>query len=315
MLCDFTANVKASSFLKIQDWRSDIPHRGISQAYRVVEAGKWHDRFPSEERIQLDYTRFISFYDTSLFPSLQAYRRDQERWDHRLKNVSQEDIANFHQTLDDTLKGEWGVSKSGINWSTLLTIIDQRYSERLDLLRYILASILSRSKGNSRDAMVQAHEHIRDMISHHILESAFPQTTMNLTIKSGPDPDIRWATPVYQECSLAHTQHLSVLSTLTRSETVLLQAVQDTLKEICRVLVGMWAEGVAVGLANSSLGTQLSLDDAQILDSALEDMGSNWKNRTEGLMNWLDWSRWSTCEPACGYEVSFVCEWFTMRHG
>jgi hypothetical protein len=65
-------------------------------------------------------------------------------------------------------------------------------------------------------------------------------------------------------------------------------------KEICRVIVGVWAEGMEHSISNEGFTRS---------ESAQELMKRR-KRLTEELIAWLHWSEWVTCQPACGDEVS-----------
>ena len=46
------------------------------------------------------YLYFVTyFYDTQLTSSLIPIRARQERWDHRMQNISSEDLSAFDQTI------------------------------------------------------------------------------------------------------------------------------------------------------------------------------------------------------------------------
>jgi hypothetical protein len=77
------------------------------------------------------------------------------------------------------------------------------------------------------------------------------------------------------------------------SEKIILQAVHGVSKEICRVLVTTWAEGMEID----------SLELDLIEKASLQGLLRTWKYRVENLMEWLDWSYWRTCRPACAYDV------------
>lgn len=64
-------------------------------------------------------------------------------------------------------------------------------------------------------------------------------------------------------------------------------------KEICRVIVGMWAEGIEHGISK----------EEGFIRSA-QELVIGWKELTEELIASLDWSEWVTCQPAYGDEVS-----------
>src|SRR4051812_12723461 len=89
MLCDFYAGVEVVSFLKISP---AVSLRAMS--YRIVESSSWHKRRPGETRVSLDYSRMVSFYDTTLFPGLQAHRLqlNQDRWDHNIESINPDEI-------------------------------------------------------------------------------------------------------------------------------------------------------------------------------------------------------------------------------
>ena len=62
----------------------------------------------------------------------------------------------------------------------------------------------------------------------------------------------------------------------------------------------MGAQGINTGLhlvdSNSEEGSNLT-DDT--VDTLLED----WRHDVRGLMDWLNWSMWMACDPACNAEV------------
>ncbi|KAF9526534.1 hypothetical protein CPB83DRAFT_770152 [Crepidotus variabilis] len=302
LVCDFTAKLDVASFLKLQSPELGIS-RNTSDSARVLEAGRWHAQYPSEQRIKLDYTRFISFYDTSLFPDLNLHRQGQERWDHRLKDISSDEMITLYRTWNDTFRGEWGVSKSGIDWPTLLMTIEQRYSERLTVLRYILLDLAAERK--VADMLKQSHRHIRDMVLPYLLDSMYESRFTNRPDVSTTMLDLQWASPAFEECATNYIRHLekpSVLSSLSHSEKLILGATRETLTEICRVLVGMWAEGTERGFSMSSSVPAFDEENSSDKTAALQLLAESWRSRTQGLMDWLDWSSWVICQPACSFE-------------
>jgi len=83
---------------------------------------------------------------------------------------------------------------------------------------------------------------------------------------------------------------------MTTSEHLLLKAVEETTKEICRVTTKMWAAGVMSGLDSLfERKPDTELDIIRVFDG--------WRDDTHKLMSWLDWSVWIKCRPACGLEV------------
>jgi len=301
MLCDFSSGVEPISFLNLIPayWEGKPPLPKARPAYHVLEAGTWHNYSPGETRIKLDYSRILSFYDTTLFPGLQALRSGQERWDHNLSRISSDEIETLRRTLDVTLSGEWGNPASGVDWKTLFNVVFDRYAERLELLRYILDGTSVTHEEGVETILKSAQRQMKSMLTPYILHSLYPSPDDLLYNR-------QWAAPVFEQCATTHVRYMersSILSArFTDSERLLLRAVKGVSKEICRVLVGVWAEGVDLGLVDDSEVAVGNLRDDEMLEKVL----TSWKTRIAGLMNWLDWSYWVRCEPACEYNVSVL---------
>ena len=297
MLCDFSAGVEVVSFHHLNARESE---RGnISELlksptlYRAIEDGSWHNHFPGETRIHLNYAGVVSFYDTALFPSLEPLRYNKERWDHRLEGISTEDVETFSKTLGSILDGAWDRPVSGIDWKTLLRTVVERYAVRLQNLNRLLNSTVLDPEADPTLSLKKAHNHMSAMLTPYRLYLASPE------IHSIPKHT--WAIPVFEECSTTHTRYIDSLSQkLTYSERLLLNSTKSVSKEICRVIVGMWAEGMEHPI---SKGGFTRSDSAQ-------ELITRWKGLTEELMAWLDWSEWIICQPACGDEVGPLADVF-----
>jgi len=314
MLCNFTAGIEVVSFhhlvprefghipkgqilihekkKKDNSWNNLNPIV-LPTDFRVIEAGSWHNYFPGETRIHLNYAGVVSFYDTILFPSLNTLRFDKERWEHRLEGISSEDVETLLKTLGSIVEGAWDRPVSGIDWKTFLRVIVDRYMDRLQVLNHLLNSTVLESEADVTLALKKAHSHFSGMLSPYRIYSAPPPPEVHSI------PKFAWAIPVFQACATTHTRYIdsnaSLSQTLTYSEHLLLNATKSVSKEICRVIVGMWAEGLEHTVSKEGLGTR----------SAHEQLVTRWKGLTDELMAWLDWSEWVTCRPACGDEVSF----------
>ena len=289
MLCDFSAGVELVSFHHLTAREKAIENISEPLAFRSIEAGSWHNHFPGETRIHLNYAGVVSFYDTELFPSLIPHRYSKERWDHRLKRISTEDVETFLKTLGSILDSAWDHPVSGIDWKTLLRVVVDRYVVRLQILNRLLNSFILDSEVDHTFSLKKAHNHLSAMLTPYRLYLASPE---NHSI-----PKHSWAIPVFEECSTTHTRYIdsnpSLSQKLTYSEHLLLNSTKSVSKEICRVIVGMWAEG----MEHSILKERFTRSE-----SAREIM-KRWKGLTEELIAWLDWSEWATCQPACGDEV------------
>lgn len=323
ILCDFTAGVKPVSFLNLAAVNMFPPRkpqpkpsgplqppspsptlnttlrlrpstpgfqRRIAPLFRVLESGSWHNHYPGDPRIHLDYSRMISFYDSNIFPSLQVMRAGKGRLNHSLEGVAPSDVLQLQLHLDELLNNDSDIIASGINWASLIKQITQRYAERLELFHYILNSTTSTSEGGAEGAVKQAHRHLTSMLAPYILHTSVPPTDNSASMKVHS-----WAAPIFEYCATTHTSHIETISTpLTYSEKVILEAIQGVSKEICRVLVTTWAEGMETD------AIELDLVETS---SPIQELLKTWKLRVEDLMAWLDWSYWRTCRPACSYEV------------
>ncbi|KAJ6460950.1 hypothetical protein C8R45DRAFT_1028752 [Mycena sanguinolenta] len=315
MLCDFTAGVEVVAMANLASQGRggpggprrrpedvlDQPDNSTIRpfaAFEVLHSGSWHNRYPGDRRITLDLTRLISFYDTSLVPSLIEKRFGLERWDHRLLGISPEDVAAVMARLTDgyTAPPQAG---SGVDWDTLFKVVVDRYDDRMELLRYVLNAT------SDADVLVTAKNAItqlRIMLHPYILHAAVPVPGSK---------DTAWAAPVYKFCATSHTEYIrrSSAARRTASEELLLSAVEEVSREICRVVVGMWAEGVTAGL-----------DDALPMTNPVERDGAalvrRWKASVDALMAWLDWSVWVKCRPECSFEeMCYLPTWPFGRSG
>lgn len=84
---------------------------------------------------------------------------------------------------------------------------------------------------------------------------------------------------------------------MTPSEKVLLSAIRETTREICRVVTKMWGSGVLAGV-DHTMGT-VNVQDVETIQNLMK----MWKKDIDELMAWLDWNTWVKCRPACNPEV------------
>ncbi|KAJ3495352.1 hypothetical protein NLJ89_g10640 [Agrocybe chaxingu] len=226
-----------------------------------------------------------------------------ERWGPRLEGISKEDVDTLHVELKRALEGEWGSTpKSGVDWQAVFSVVSTRYAERLEIVRYLLRSLSTVPRDGMLAGLRQVHRQLTATLRPYLLYSVRPPPRAQTS-------DLQWMVPVWVHCAMTHTRAVEVNTELTRSERLLVRAVRDTSKDICRVLVGMWAEGkihkfdVEESPSSNMKGT------------SLKQLVENWKTRIEDLMAWLDWSIWVRCEPACGYEeMCYMPQWPFFKH-
>jgi hypothetical protein len=182
---------------------------------------------------------------------------------------------------------------SGVDWDTLFKVVVDRYADRLEMVRYVLNGTSS-SSSDDDDALVTAKNaitHFRVMLAPYILRAVVPV------------PDTAWAAPVYNFCATSHTGNIrrsARAGTFTAAERLLLGAVEETNREICRVVVRLWAEGVSAGL-DDALPVPVPVEAAPDVDAPA--LVRKWKAAIDDLMAWLDWSVWIKCRPGCSFEV------------
>ena len=252
-------------------------------------AGSLHNRFPGETRVQLDLARLVSFYDTELVPSLVSIRAGQERWDHRVRDISSEDLSAVKSRLEAVLTRPFGLS-SGIDWKTLIQVMVDRFAQRLELIRYLLNSPAT-NPDEIVDLANKTQTQLRVILTPYLLLSATPADPSNKT-------DLDWTKPVYKLCATIHTDSMKAeLDAMTDSERLLFRAVRGTNREICRVVTRMWAAGVYAGI-DLSLNSKESPDITEVTQ-----VWSSWAEDLNRLVAWLDWSVWVKCNPECSPEV------------
>ncbi|KAG1870659.1 hypothetical protein DFJ58DRAFT_852411 [Suillus subalutaceus] len=289
MLCDFTAGIEVVSFVHITLPRDDrsFPHstsldpNTLIRTYEVLHVGLWHNRYPGDSRIVLDLTGLISLYDTALAPSLISVRAGLGRPNHRVLGISSDDISRVMRKLIEVITRPQPAG-SGIDWKTLIHVIVDRYADRLELTQYLL----NVSSSDPQELLERAK----------LAQTQLPCYAHAISITFHRHPKGR------------HFRHIFIAITklkplMTSSELLLLKAVEDTTREICRVTTKMWAVGVMSGL-DTLFPIELNggLNVAQIMD--------DWRQDIQKLMSWLDWSVWIKCRPACGpEEMCYLSTW------
>ncbi|TFK22762.1 hypothetical protein FA15DRAFT_671198 [Coprinopsis marcescibilis] len=316
MLCDFKNGVEPVSFLNLRPAGTlgppgVPPHERrqgkVSQRlnYGLIEAGQWHNRFPGDTRITLDLGRLISFYDLDMFPSLVEGRLNQERFDHRVAGIDKEDMERLLARVDEVLTSK--PVASGVDWSSLYRVVIHRYADRLELLRYMLNSTGTDSSSRTDKVLHDTHEFVGSMLSPYILNDAQPSNP-----PSQGSPQLSWASPVFELCATTHTKYIKSLP-LTTSERLMLRSVNEVLHEICRVVVGIWAEGIELNLTT---GPDFAGSDSEPWTSSKSaKVRERWHSKVVTLMGWLDWSVWVKCRPACGFEeMCYLPTWPFFRN-
>jgi hypothetical protein len=209
--------------------------------------------------------------------------------------ISAADLAAVKRRLQDVLASGTNIG-SGIDWQTLYRVVVDRYADRLETLQYLLNTTTTENL-HERAPIIQTE--LRIMLTPYLLYTARPNwlsTADSVSYADGRDD--AWTLPVWGACATRHTAHIHRNSgRLTHSEHLLLGALDGTNREICRVLVRMWASGVHAGV--DALLPRQEDPSNPMLSQTLEQ----WRSDANSLIAWLDWSVWVKCQPMCPAEV------------
>lgn len=256
-------------------WRGSA-HSHVSLSFEALNSGMWHNRYPGETRVKIDYSRVVSLFDPALSSLVEA-RIGKSREDFRLDEISEADAGYVQEQLHDMFTRDG--QGSGIDWGSITKVIVDRYGKRLEVLQYILQN--QDQKRNVIEQTAETRSQILIMLTPYMLVSAIPPSSTSPVNPS-------WIDPVVEHCASTHTAWAPE-TLLSRQEKVIKAAVEEVLLRICRVLGDIWVDAFDAEKAG--------VDD-------LERFLKKWQSDVTQLMDWLDWSIWVRCKPACGPEVS-----------
>ncbi|CAE6416940.1 unnamed protein product [Rhizoctonia solani] len=255
-------------------------------AFESIRAGMWHDRFPGESRITLDYSGIVTAYDET-YSSLVYGRQGVPRSKHRLGDISSSDMSRLKSEMEEVLKT--GRPPAAVNWGSVFQDIVNRYADRLDELRHLLG----RSDMAPEEIVANARLKVLVMLTPYMglpqikVDSAQAEqhplrTGSNSANQRGPDDD--WLTRIYSACAKHPTVEFARRRDLTTQEKRLANSIDVVQGAICSSLTAVWTDAFDSG-------------DKPLL---ARHMIAKWKTEVEELMNWLDWHVWVKCDPACG---------------
>ncbi|KAI0043674.1 hypothetical protein FA95DRAFT_1628815 [Auriscalpium vulgare] len=263
------------------NWKGSLPDAG-SITFEALVAGSWHNTAPGETRVRVDYARVVSFYDPALSSLVEA-RRGLPRAGHHLGNLSTADSQKVRAELAEVFARRGG--GSGVDWGSVTRVVVERYADRLELLRYLLAP------ARYPNATEQAA-----LVRKQLLTALAPY----ITVDTVPTADCAksntsWAAPIVERCATTQTGRI-LDHTLTEQERLIRDAVEGTLREACRRLTGMWVE---------------AFDIERETDMRKREVLQAFATEVEELMTWLDWSVWVKCRPECNPDqMCYIPSWF-----
>ena len=256
-------------------WRGST-RSAASVAFETLNSGMRHNLSPGETRIKIDYSRVVSFFDPALSSLVEA-RTSKTREEFRLDEISEIDTKYIRDQLTDIFTRDG--QGSGIDWGSITQVIVDRYGKRLELLQHILQS--PEPERNVTERVAESRSQVLIMLTPYMFTSAIPPNPTGPVNRS-------WINPVVKQCASTHTAWAPE-ALLTPQEKLIKGAVEEVLSQICDVLGDIWVDA-------------FDSEKAGIED--LERFLLKWESDITDLINWLDWSIWLKCNPACGPEVS-----------
>ncbi|OAX32997.1 hypothetical protein K503DRAFT_860042 [Rhizopogon vinicolor AM-OR11-026] len=122
-------------------------------------------------------------------------------------------------------------------------VIIDRYADRLELMQHLLNFTSSDSQELLHRAKL-AQSQLRVMPTPYLLYYTVAPNANTAGANAS-----QWAYPIFKHCAMTHTSKMIVhIHLMTTLEHLLLKAVEETTKEICRVTTKMWATDVMSGL-------------------------------------------------------------------
>lgn len=246
----------------------------VSVGFEAIQAGNWHNRAPGVNGVTLDYAGMVSFFDPK-YTSLVRAREgvDRKRW--RVGNITKEEAGLFTSELQDVLaKKEKG---SGVRWDAIVRGVVERHAGRLEFL----SDWLGDETKNGTYIIEHARRAVLAMLSPYLTVTSIP---------SDHKTNTTWLNPSIHYCSTAFTAHLPV-NQFTPQEHRLKAAVEVVTREICRTIGLVWIDA-------------FDMEDLQD-EGEQRHVLTKWKGHVDGLMEWLGWTEWVQCKPACDQYVSF----------
>ncbi|KDN41395.1 hypothetical protein RSAG8_07510, partial [Rhizoctonia solani AG-8 WAC10335] len=257
--------------------------------FEAIRAGMWHNHFPGESRIILDYSGIVSAYDET-YASLVRGRQGVPRSKHRLGGISTGDMSRLKAEMEEVLKADR--LRAVVEWRLVFQDIVNRYAERLEDLRYLLG----RSDIDPEKVVASARQKILVMLTPYMAPPQSKPNSAQANIEeqqplhtdsysaSRNKPDDDWFTRIYNACAKHLTVEFARTRTLTTQEARLANSIDVVQGAICSSLTAIWAEAFESA-------------DKPLL---ARHMIAKWKTEVEELMGWLDWHVWVKCDPPCG---------------
>ncbi|KZT01204.1 uncharacterized protein LAESUDRAFT_489044 [Laetiporus sulphureus 93-53] len=246
-----------------QGWKGTMP---LTMRDEGMRAAAWHNAFPGDLRVHVDPSGMISFFDPT-FTSLIDSRRSLPREQYRLLNISEADIAAARADIADVFSRSPNAG-SGVDWRGLAQVVQDRFSDRLPYLRYLLHQEVANATAHAAEVRQQ------------LITSLLPYMPRAEVGSPG------WFGEIARGCRASFTERLPT-ARFTKQERLLRNAVDEVLHEVCRVLTMAWREAFDVEEQN-----------VEVVEGLLE----KWRDQVDALIDWLDWPAWLECNPACGVD-------------
>lgn len=97
------------------------PRARQSVGLEALEAGSWHNFYPGENRVQLDASKMVTFYDPALTSLVEARRNTTKRDEHNLSGISDKDLQFALDQISDVMTRKQ--AGSGVDWVPFTRVI------------------------------------------------------------------------------------------------------------------------------------------------------------------------------------------------
>ena len=309
-MCDFEKNAELVSNVKIippsaplrsipgqpvyldpvlpSGWRGS-PRSYASMVFEVIHSGSWQNHRGGEMRFRLDFSRFITFFDPNL-KSLVEQRRGQTREQYRAKGISIPDLESIRSAID-LAYSDWSATGSGVDWGSMIRIIQDRYAQRLELMDDLL-----QRGGDVVEVAIRVREQILTLLTPYISFGAYDDDVRGGRSRAGL---------VAHHCSTTLTKWIAsrLDTSMTPSERLIKASIEEVQREICRVISEIWIDAFAIE------------EESDL--RKLSGLVGEWKAEVRKLMDWLGWPMWVRCSPRCEKprEMCYLPMWPWVQGG
>lgn len=263
-----------------------------------------HRARTAQPHMTLDYSGMISFYNPRL-ESLVESRAGKRMKDHRVwTDISEVDALSALSELDDVLSRE--DKGTGLDWGSVAQDIIEHWGDRLIQLQGLL-----------KNASLTTISDFTEVINATRLLSLTPLnpymspgshingTGWDLFFGSSLPPSPAYSSTAFHRCLLSSTDFLSqpnIRIHITPQEALLRTSIEAVLHRLCLDIGDIFAESYELAL--------VPVPDSGDMKAKVTE----WKNRIDALLEWLEWSDFIRCTEICEWDVGDISSLYFPFH-